>query len=109
MDGVVEDACRGQPMPQGSGVVVGVVGMSAGELPRDAFIEAAFQHINSATDYSQTTRKISLDDRGHFLVCGTPRDRKVQITLKTPKRAIADTSVAVPLTAVAYRLHWVIP
>jgi hypothetical protein len=109
IDAIVDDLCRGRSMPQGSGVVIGVVAARSGELPRDAFIEAVFEHINSVTDFSKTTQKISVDDRGRFVVCGTPRDRRVQLTLETPKGAIADTSVIVPLATVAERFLWVVP
>ena len=106
---VVGGICRGQPMPPGSGLIVGVIGVNGGDLPGDAFVEATFQQISS-TEYSVGSKQtISPDDRGRFVVCGTPRDRKVQLSLKTPRAALADTAVIVPREGVTHRVLWVVP
>lgn len=100
--------CHGQPAASlGSGLIVGAVAMNAGELPRNAFVEATFQHIRD-TDFITTRRQISLDDGGRFVVCGTPLDRKVHLSLQTSKGAIADTSVVVRLDERTHQVLWVV-
>jgi hypothetical protein len=49
----------------------------------------------------------SLDSRGRFVVCGTPRDRKVQLSLKAAG-ITADTSVIVGTREFTHKLLWLI-
>jgi hypothetical protein len=106
---VVPDICHGQSMPPGSGLIIGVVGVSSGELPDDAYIQAAFQHITSLEFSISGQQKILPDDRGRFVVCGTPRDRKVQLSLRTKTRTLADTSVVVPLGGgLTHQVRWLV-
>ena len=103
----MNDICHGEPMPPGSGLVVGFVAMSSGERPRDAFVEAAFQQI-TMMNVSTTKQTVSLDDRGRFVVCGVTRDRKVRLTLKTPTGIVADTSAIVGNNELTHKVLWLI-
>ena len=108
VDRVVPDICRGQAMPPGSGLIVGFVALSTGDLPNDAVVEATFQHISSAEYSVGSKQTINPDDRGRFVGCGTPRDRKVHLTLKTPKAALGDTAVIVPREGLTHQVLWTV-
>jgi hypothetical protein len=101
--------CHDQPTPPpNSGLIVGAIAVDGGDLPRDAFVEATFQHIRYG-DFITTTQKISLDDRGRFFVCGAPRDRKVQLALKTPNGKLADTSAIIDANEYVHKVLWLVP
>src|ERR1044072_4415623 len=87
--------------------LVGAVALSHGDLPSGAFIQATFQNIGDLI-VNTMAQKITPDDRGRFVVCGTPRDRKVQLTLRSPNGVLADTAVIVPRDVFSYRMLWVV-
>jgi hypothetical protein len=101
------DICRDQPMRPGSGLIVGYVGANGAKLPGDAYVEATFQHIETAT-FTTTTQKSSMDEHGRFMVCGTPKDRKVELRLKASTRTIADTTVIVERGELTHKVLWLV-
>jgi hypothetical protein len=104
----IEAVCRDERIPAGSGMITGSVAFSAAEPPSDLRITAVFQDISSATSAVQRTQTISPDDRGRFVVCGVPRDRRIRLTLHAAKRAVADTSVIVPPTGFSHNVLWLV-
>jgi hypothetical protein len=108
---IVADICRGQHLRPGSSMIEGAVAIDGADLPKDAFVEASFQFIEATIEASSgMTQRISPDDDGRFVVCGTPRDRKVHLRLKTPQgRVLGDTAVIVPRDSATHRVIWVVP
>ncbi|HEY4304863.1 MAG TPA: carboxypeptidase regulatory-like domain-containing protein [Gemmatimonadaceae bacterium] len=101
------DVCHGQPMPPKSAIVIGYVALTAGELPHDVSVEANFQHISDA-EFSNVRQTITVDDRGRFFVCGTPKDRNVHLRLKASGVIVADTSVIVQETEFIHKVLWLV-
>jgi hypothetical protein len=100
----VDEICRGQPLPFGSAMITGAV-VFPGEMPAGVGVNAVFQYITQ-TDVQQNTVRSTLDDRGRFVVCGVPRDRKVHLTLEVKRKAVADTNVIVPLVGSSTQVLW---
>lgn len=100
----VDEICRGEPLPLGSAMITGAV-VFPGQIPASVDVKAMFQHITE-TDVQQNTVRSTLDDRGRFVVCGVPRDRKVHLTVEVGQKVVADTSVIVPLVGFSTQVLW---
>ncbi len=76
---VLKLACRGQPMPPGTGIVLGRVVNSAGEAVPDAHVTANWSVQQDSISAPQPPRTTEADDDGRFAFCGAPVGGRIRL------------------------------
>jgi hypothetical protein len=90
---VLDARCHGQPVPSGTGIVLGRVADPQGGAVLSAHIEAMWNQAPTTSDKPKPDRAIDVDDDGRFAVCGAPVANPIRLH-GSSEVGVADMNVA---------------